>query len=70
MPDICVICQKPVPDYEPVYCCHQRDCACGGHPVEPCTCSRECEAAVYDHIGYEFDERRKRAGIELWKETR
>lgn len=34
--------------------------------MEPCTCSRECDNAVYDHIGKPFDERRQLAGIEKW----
>jgi len=65
----CLICQKPVLDYEPEYCCSGRDCGCRGQPMEPCICSSECEDAVYKHIGEEFDQRRILAGIELWKEA-
>lgn len=65
--DKCLICQKPVPDYEPQYCCRgSSECACQGEPMNPCVCSIECEAAVYDYIGMEFDDRRKAAGIEKW----
>jgi hypothetical protein len=63
----CMICGKPVPDFEPTMCCDGRDCGCRGLPVEPCVCSDECSAAVYEHNGYEFDERRTRAGIPKYK---
>lgn len=63
----CCICGKPVPDYEPVYCCDGRDCGCGGAPLFPCVCSPECDRAVFDHIGMTFEERRVKAGIERWR---
>lgn len=62
----CLICGKPVSGYVPQYCCHGRDCGCGGLPVEPCVCSAACDHAVYAHIGLPFDQRRIAAGIELW----
>lgn len=69
----CLICRKPVPDYVPQYCCRSvgeavaNMCGCGGSPTEPCVCSDRCWQAVMDYIGHEFDERRKLAGIELWR---
>ena len=62
----CLICGQPVPDYEPEFCCSGFECGCGGGPIEPCCCSKECESAVYEHIGKPFEERRKLAGIEEW----
>lgn len=62
----CEICGKPVPDYEPEYCCSGWQCGCMGVPIEPCVCSVECSNALFDHIGMPMDERRKVAGIELW----
>ena len=38
----CVVCDKDVPDYEPVMCCNGRECGCYGLPVEPCVCSQKC----------------------------
>lgn len=64
----CVICGKPVTDHEPKYCCSGHDCTCMGEPIDPCTCSVECEAAVFDYIGFSFDERRKKAGIEKYNQ--
>lgn len=61
--DTCIICGAIVEDYEPEMCCSGRDCTCQGMPIEPCTCSQECDAAVYDYIGLPFDERRKKADI-------
>ena len=39
---LCVICQKPVPDYVPEYCCSGEGCGCLGLPIEPPLCSKEC----------------------------
>lgn len=64
--DTCIICNKPVPDYKPEYCCSGHDCGCMGQPIEPCTCSKECDKAVYDYIGVPFEERRVLANIKLW----
>ena len=36
--DKCQRCGAEVEDYEPEFCCGGRDCACGGHAVEPCLC--------------------------------
>lgn len=63
----CIICQKPVPDYDPNYCCNGRECGCGGQPMDPCVCSIECENAVFAYIGMSMGDRRIKAGIELWK---
>ena len=63
----CLICGKPVPDYEPKMCCDGYMCGCQGMPIEPCVCSEECDLAVYRYIGKPFDERRKLAGISLWR---
>lgn len=37
----CEMCNKPVSEYEPEFCCPGRDCGCGGLPIEPCLCD-EC----------------------------
>lgn len=62
----CIICGKPELDYEPEFCCGGQDCNCGGQPISPCLCSKECGSACYDNIGLKFDKRRKKAGIALW----
>ena len=62
----CLICGKPVLDYEPQMCCSGRECGCMGQPVEPCVCSIECERAIYTCIGT-FEDRRIAAGIEKFK---
>ena len=59
----CLICEKPVPDYIPEFCCDGPDCACYGRPIHPCVCSDECEAALLNHIGKSFEERRILAKI-------
>lgn len=38
----CEVCNKPVPEYVPKYCCNGFGCGCFGLPVEPCICSEEC----------------------------
>ena len=43
MIDTCYVCGKPVPDYEPQWCCNGSQCGCRGLPVEPPFCSGECE---------------------------
>lgn len=62
----CLICHRPVPDYEPQYCCDGRDCNCMAQPMNPCVCSVECDAALGDGIGRTFEERRILAEIPLW----
>ena len=62
----CLICGKPVPDYEPVYCCNGFECGCRGMPRDPCCCSLECEDAVFRYIGEDWDTRRQLAGIAKW----
>ena len=64
----CLICGRPVPDYEPDYCCDGIECCCKGMLTEPCCCSKECEDAVFNHIGISYEERRKKAGIEKYEE--
>jgi len=64
----CIICGKPL-DYEPQYCCDGKDCGCMGGPVEPPVCSTACLDACIDYIGLPFDERRQKAGIELYART-
>jgi len=63
----CLICGKPV-EYEPEYCCPGIDCTCYGQPVNPCICSEECEGAVFDYIGLDFEDRLIKAGIEKYSE--
>lgn len=43
----CIICGKVVPDYKPEYCCNGNDCCCGGLPIEPPLCSKECSEKIY-----------------------
>lgn len=62
----CLICGKPVPGYVAEYCCSGYMCGCMGQPIDPCTCSVDCERAVYDYIGKPFEDRRRLAGIEKW----
>jgi len=65
--ETCLICDRPVPDYKPTYCCNGTDCGCGGLTPEPCVCSEECEQAVYKFNG-SYEERRIKAGIKKWGE--
>lgn len=62
----CLICGKSVLDYEPEMCCDGRECGCMGQPTNPCVCSKECGAAVFDYIGLPFEERRKKANIKKY----
>lgn len=63
----CLICNKPVSDYEPVMCCSGYACGCMGHPMNPCVCSKECDSALHTCIG-SFEDRRITAGISLYTE--
>ncbi len=63
----CLICLKPVSDYEPDYCCNGDACGCYGLPINPCVCSEKCDSALHKGIGTSFDERRKKAGIKIYK---
>ncbi len=65
----CLICGKPVADYDPQYCCNGFECACMGRPTNPCVCSKECSKALMDGIGKPYDQRRQDAGIALYLET-
>lgn len=38
----CVICDKPVPNYDPMMCCSGYQCDCRGMPTNPCICSNDC----------------------------
>lgn len=62
----CLICGKPVTDYEPEMCCGGKECICRGQPMNPCVCSDKCSDALFDGIGKTYDERRIAAGIQLW----
>lgn len=42
----CEMCDKPLPDYEPQYCCSGHECGCHGMPTEPPICSDECWDAM------------------------
>lgn len=65
---LCMICQRPIPDYVPEYCCVglSNDCYCLGYPIYPPVCSDVCNKAMMDGIGTPMDERRIVAGIKLW----
>lgn len=69
MSDMCLICNKPVDDYEPIMCCTGSfiECGCFGQPTNPCICSDKCEDALFENIGLTMDERRKKAGIKLYE---
>ena len=58
----CLICGKPVHDYIPDFCCGGYQCGCMGKPTNPCTCSDECDEALYTCIG-DFEDRRIKADI-------
>ena len=63
----CMICQKPIPDFKPEYCCDGVDCGCMGMPIYPCVCSDKCYEALMKGIGKPYDERRKDAGIAVYR---
>ena len=67
--DNCLICQKPVLIYTPVFCCDDWECGCQGAPLNPCVCSSECSDALFKYIGFPYEERRKKAGIKLYEEV-
>lgn len=67
--DTCIICHKPVPDYIPEFCCNGQDCACQGQPIYPCTCSKECDDAIFKYIGLPYEQRRLKANIQLYKDS-
>lgn len=42
---LCEVCKKPMPDYEPEFCCRggiEQACGCMGLPINPQICSQEC----------------------------
>lgn len=62
----CLICGKPVEDYEPEMCCSGFECGCMGVPTNPCLCSKECSKAL--RLNGTYEQRRIAAGIEKWVE--
>ncbi len=62
----CVICGRPLPDYEPMFCCSGHECGCMGLPTNPQVCSQKCYNACMDGIGTTMEERRMAAGIERY----
>jgi len=49
----CVACGddvEVVDDYEPKYCCNDRDCGCGGYPVNPVFCDK-CDEKIFGERG-------------------
>jgi len=62
----CLICYKPVPEYEPKFCCSGFECGCMGKPTEPCVCSDACANALFDGIGKPLEQRRVDAGIAIF----
>lgn len=65
----CLICRKPVLDFEPQMCCSGWECGCMGMPTNPCVCSDKCWDALMTCIG-DFEDRRIKAGIELYDSTK
>ena len=61
----CLICQKPMPDYDPMFCCSGHECGCMGLPTNPQVCSQRCMTACLYGIGKTMEQRRIDAGIEL-----
>lgn len=64
MSDECLICRKPVDDYEPEMCCGGFECGCMGQPLNPCVCSQRCCEAIFSCKGT-FEDRRISFGIHL-----
>jgi len=64
--DACLICGKPVPSYEPGYCCDGYECCCRGEPTNPCVCSEQCYDALMAGIGKAMEQRRQDAQIPKW----
>jgi len=65
----CEICNKPVPDYKPEYCCPGTaayECGCGGRPTNPCICSDKCWDVLMNGSGESIEQRRIDAGIERY----
>lgn len=67
MIELCLICERPVEDYEPEMCCNGMECGCMGVPTEPCLCSMACADALYHGIGTSYEERRIAAGIKKYE---
>lgn len=63
----CYVCDKPVEEYEPKYCCSGHECGCRGLPIDPAICSDECWDAVMHKSGTTIDERMKQAGVKKWE---
>lgn len=62
----CLICNKPVYDYVPEFCCNGIECICMGQPIDPCVCSSQCSNALFSHIGIPYDDRRIKENIPLY----
>ena len=62
----CLICGKPVTDYEAEMCCSGHECVCRGQPMNPCVCSAECSDALFGGIGEDYEQRMDDAGIQRW----
>lgn len=60
MKDLCLICSRPVDDYDPGTTDPTEP------PQHPCVCSNKCFRAVMDYVGEDFEERRRLAGIKLY----
>ena len=65
----CLICNRPLEDYEPDYCCNGSDCCCRGEPLNPPVCCDECHDALMKGIGKPYEQRRIDAGIK-WIEDK
>jgi hypothetical protein len=67
---LCEICEKPMPEYEPKFCCSgtmEMACGCRGLPINPQICSDRCWKAACDGIGKTMEQRRIDAGIVRYK---
>jgi len=65
----CLICQKPMTDYEPMFCCSGHECGCMGLPTNPQVCSQRCMTACLDGIGKTMEQRRIDAGTDCEHES-
>lgn len=71
----CFVCNGPVPDYIPEYCCNGYECGCQGMPVEPPICSGRCENFLFqipaarkkDGTYETLEEKKKTWGFKDWK---
>jgi hypothetical protein len=47
----CMVCGKPLENYDPKMCCNGHDCGCMGRPTQPPICSGECWDALMTRNG-------------------